>query len=274
MKRTARIAAAGLLAAAVLLLSALAAPSVSAKSALLLDADTGEILFEKNASSRSLIASTTKIMTALLIAEHCDADAQVVIEPEAVGVEGSSMYLREGDIFTVRQLLYGLMLQSGNDAAAALAQYLDGDEETFVRRMNERAAALGLADTHYANPHGLDSGENYSTAADLARLTAFALENDTFRGIVSTKTVSFGDRTLVNHNKLLWKYDGCIGVKTGYTRAAGRILVSAAEREGRRLIAVTICDGDDWNDHIKLLDYGFGNSQGRALPVRIHKENV
>lgn len=159
-----------------------------------------------------------------------------------------------------------MMLHSGNDAALTLAISVSGSEGAFVRQMNLRARALGLTQTHFANPHGLDSGENYSTALDLAHLAQAALQNAQLRAVVSTKTAVCAGRTLTNHNKLLWRYDGCIGVKTGYTRHAGRILVSAAERDGRMLIAVTISDPDDWRDHTALLDYGFA-VLGRDTPV-------
>ncbi len=242
----------------VLLLAApVRALSLSAASACLLDCDSGRLLYAQNESSPGLIASTTKIMTALIVAEQCNPDARVRIPVEAAGIEGSSMYLEAGEILTVRDLLYGLMLHSGNDAAVALAIFCAGDVGTFVDRMNQRAEQLGLRQTEFANPNGLDSEHNRSTAEDLARLAAHALENELFLEIVSTKTYTNGLRTMTNHNKLLWRYDGAIGVKTGYTRAAGRILVSAAERDGRRLVAVTMNAPDDWNDHIRLLDYGF-----------------
>ena len=217
-------------------------PRLSAKSAVLLDASTGRVLYASHAEDKSLIASTTKIMTALVICETGDLNRTVVIPPEAVGIEGSSMYLKAGEVLSVHELLYGLMLRSGNDAAVALALADSGSISAFAMRMNEKAAVLGLKNTHYANPHGLDSEENYSTALDLARLTRFALQNPDFAQLVSTKSVTIGDRVLTNHNKLLWQYSGAIGVKTGYTRTAGRILVGAAERDGRRLIAVTIAD--------------------------------
>lgn len=237
---------------------ACAAPmQLSAKCAVLMDAQTGEVLYEKNAGQRALIASTTKIMTGLLVCEQPDLDRTVTVPDCAVGVEGSSMYLKKGEKLTLRALLYGMMLHSGNDAALTLAIAAAGSEAAFVRQMNLRACALGLSDTHFANPHGLDSGENYSTALDLARLARAALENEMFRAVVSTKTIECAGRTLTNHNKLLWRYEGCIGVKTGYTRHAGRILVSAAERGEERLIAVTIADPDDWRDHTALLDHGF-----------------
>ena len=258
MKKSFVRSAAGIL-AAVLLLSVRvnAAPEVSAKAAILTDGATGRMLYEKNADAKSLIASTTKIMTGYLASEYADLDAEFAIPPEAVGIEGSSLYLAAGEKLTCRDLLYGLMLQSGNDAAMALAIAVSGSAEAFVELMNRTAQELGLTQTHYANPHGLDSAENYSTARDLAHLTAHALQNEAFAASVRCKTKTVPGRTLTNHNKLLWRYDGAIGVKTGYTKAAGRILVSAAERGGRRLIAVTICDGNDWADHAALLDYGF-----------------
>ena len=230
---------------------------MSAKSAALLDGTTGEFLYEKNGDQRALIASTTKIMTGLLVCEAGDLGRTVTVPETAAGTEGSSMYLKSGETLTRRELLYGMMLHSGNDAALTLAISVSGSEAAFVRQMNRRACALNLTQTHFANPHGLDSGENYSTALDLARLAQAALQNEQFRAVVSTKTITCAGRTLTNHNKLLWRYDGCIGVKTGYTRHAGRILVSAAERGGRMLIAVTISDPDDWRDHVSLLDYGF-----------------
>jgi len=253
--------------AAVLFLSCpcLAAPELSAQRAILTDADSGRVLYEKQANEQALIASTTKIMTALLVCERCSMTDEVKIPREAVGIEGSSMYLQEGESLSVQELLYGLMLRSGNDAAVALAICCAGSEERFVSLMNERADSLGLQNTHYGNPHGLDSEDNYSTAADLAALAAFAMDNKTFYETVSTKTAVAGGRQLQNHNKLLFRYDGAVGVKTGYTKAAGRILVSAAERDGRRLIAVTLHAPDDWNDHAKLLDYGFSQFKRTVL---------
>ena len=241
-------------------------PQVSAKSAALLDGMTGECLYAKNGNQRALIASTTKIMTGLLVCEAGELDRTVTVPDAAVGLEGSSMYLKKDETLTRRDLLYGMMLHSGNDAALTLAISVSGSEAAFVRQMNLRARALGLTQTHFANPHGLDSGENYSTALDLAQLAQAALQNAQLRAVVSTKTAVCAGRTLTNHNRLLWRYDVCIGVKTGYTRHAGRILVSAAERDGRMLIAVTISDPDDWRDHTALLDYGFA-VLGRDTPV-------
>ena len=199
-------------------------PQVSAKSAALLDGTTGECLYVKNGEQRALIASTTKIMTGLLVCEAGELDRTVTVPDAAVGLEGSSMYLKKDETLTRRDLLYGMMLHSGNDAALTLAISVSGSEAAFVRQMNLRARALGLTQTHFANPHGLDSGENYSTALDLAHLAQAALQNAQLRAVVSTKTAVCAGRTLTNHNKLLWRYDGCIGVKTGYTRHAGRYL--------------------------------------------------
>ena len=265
VQKTVRKAAAALCAAAFFLGAVRASraaqlappPQVSAKSAALLDGTTGECLCEKNGDQRALIASTTKIMTGLLVCEAGDLDRTVTVPETAAGTEGSSMYLKSGETLTRRELLYGMMLHSGNDAALTLAISVSGSEAAFVRQMNRRACALNLTQTHFANPHGLDSGENYSTALDLVRLAQAALQNEQFRAVVSTKTITCAGRTLTNHNKLLWRYDGCIGVKTGYTKHAGRILVSAAERNGQQLIAVTIADPDDWRDHAALLDHGF-----------------
>lgn len=244
-------------------------PSVSAGCAVLMDADTGELLYGRHPDRPGLIASTTKIMTAWLACQEGDLDRVVTVPAEAVGVEGTSLYLREGERLTREELLYGTMIQSGNDAALALAIDVGGSEAAFVERMNETARGLGLQNTHYANPHGLDSEDNYSSARDLALLTAKALENDEFRRICATKSVTVtGDRVLTNHNKLLWRCPGCMGVKTGYTRAAGRLLVSAAQREGRTLICVTIHDPEDWQDHIRLLDWGFSRYEARTVARR------
>ena len=244
-----------MLAAAVFL--PLSSGAVSARRAYVLDAVSGRVLYEKNASQQSLIASTTKIMTALIVCEQCNVLDRMRIPREAVGIEGSSMYLQEGEVLTLQELLYGLMLSSGNDAAVALAIYCGGTVEGFAELMNDKARILGLRGTHFENPNGLDSPGHYSTAADLACLAAYAMENPIFRKTVSTKSIKIGERYLTNHNKLLWKFEGADGVKTGYTKAAGRILVSSALRDGRRLVAVTIDDPDDWDDHAALLEAGF-----------------
>jgi len=230
-----------------------------------MDAATGRMLYEKNADERSLIASTTKIMTALVVCQQCNVLDRVKIPAEAVGIEGSSMYLAEGEVLTVQELLYGLMLRSGNDAAVALAIYCGGTVEGFAELMNDKARELGMKNTHFVNPNGLDAPDHYSTARDLAVLAAYAMEDPIFARTVGAKTVTVGERVLTNHNKLLWQVEGAEGVKTGYTRAAGRILVSSARRQGRRLICVTINAPDDWLDHKELLERGFADYQVREL---------
>lgn len=233
------------------------AGAISAECAILIDGETGRVLYEKQAEEKSLIASTTKIMTALVICEQTNVLDRVKIPKEAVGIEGSSMYLREGEVLTVQELLYGLMLQSGNDAAVALAIYCGGTVEGFTELMNDKAHRLGMTQSHFANPNGLDSPGNYSTARDMALLTAYAMQNPIFAQTVSTKTITIGERCLRNHNKLLWQLEGANGVKTGYTKAAGRILISSVTRMGRQLIAVTFNDPNDWQDHKDLIEDGF-----------------
>ncbi len=248
--------------------------SIGARSAALLECSSGEILYSKDANLKLPMASTTKIMTALLAIELCDPDEVVEIPREACGIEGSSVYLSEGDTVTVRDLIYSVLLQSANDAATALAFKVCGDISSFADLMNQRAHSLGLSDTHFDNPHGLDSENHYTTAKDLARLAAFALKNSTFRSITSTYKYSFFIseklRVVYNHNKMLRSYDGAIGVKTGYTSRAGRCLVSAAERNGITLVAVTLHDPDDWRDHTNMLDYGFSLLE-RAMPEELNK---
>lgn len=253
--------------AAALLAAALALPcsAISAQNALLMDAQTGRVLYEKNADKQSLIASTTKIMTALVVCEQTNVLDRVRIPQEAVGIEGSSMYLKAGEILTVQELLYGLMLHSGNDAAVALAIYCGGTVEGFAELMNDKAHRLGMRNTHFVNPNGLDSPGHYSTARDMAILASYAMENPIFAKTVSTKTVTVGERVLRNHNKLLWLLEGADGVKTGFTKAAGRILVSSCTRQGRRLIAVTMNDRNDWADHQKLMENGFSNYAVRQV---------
>ena len=231
----------------------------------MVDAASGRVLLEKNADKRSLIASTTKIMTGLLVCEQEDLDREILVPQEAAGVEGSSLYLQAGERITVRELLYGMMLRSGNDAAVALAIATSGSVEAFVKAMNEKAASLGLCDTHFENPNGLDGDAHYSTARDLAKLSIAAMENEMFRAVVSCKSMTSGTRSFTNHNKLLWRVDGADGVKTGYTKKAGRVLVGSACRNGQRLLCVTICDPDDWRDQAALFDYGFSKFMQRTL---------
>lgn len=228
---------------------------VSATAAVLMDADMGQVLYEKNGDRQMLIASTTKIMTALVVLEHAAPDDVITVTPDHMA-EGSSMYLRAGETVRVEELLYGLLLCSGNDAALALTECAGG-LTPFVALMNEKAAALGMAHTSFANPNGLDADGHYSTARDMAVLAAAAVENPTFRRICSSRSVTIGQRTMENHNRLLRQVEGCVGLKTGYTQAAGRTLVSCTERDGCRLVAVTLQDGNDWADHATLYDYGF-----------------
>ncbi len=242
--------------------------AISAQSAVLVDAQTGRVLYEMQADQQSLIASTTKIMTALVVCEQCNVLDRVRIPKEAVGIEGSSMYLQAGEVLTVQELLYGLMLHSGNDAAVALAIYCGGTVEGFAELMNDKAHRLGLKDTHFVNPNGLDTPGHYSTARDMAVLAAYAMDNPIFAQTVSTKTVNVGSRSLRNHNKLLWQVEGADGVKTGYTKAAGRILVSSATRQGRRLICVTMNDPNDWQDHKSLLENGFSDYSVRQIVTK------
>ena len=238
-------------------------PSLSAESVILLEAESGTTVFEKNAHTRLPMASTTKIMTALVALELAAPDTVICVDGRAVGIEGSSIYLCEGETLTLEALLYALMLESANDAAVAIAIGVAGSEEAFVEAMNAKAISLGLSHSHFANPHGLDDQSHYTTAYELARITQAALQNPLLKTIVSTKKTTIphqstdGVRLLVNHNKMLRQYEGCIGVKTGYTQKSGRCLVSAAKRDGVTMIAVTINSPDDWNDHTKLLDYGF-----------------
>ena len=233
------------------------AVSTSARCAVLMDADSGEILYEQNADTPGLIASTTKIMTALVAIEQSPLNAMVPIRREYTLTEGSSMYLKEGEKLSLETLLCGLLLCSGNDAALAVADFCGGDVDGFVQLMNKKAWQLGMEHTAFANPSGLDAEEHYSCAKDMATLMAYAMQEPTFQRIVSTKTALTKDRSMRNHNKLLQWCEGCVGGKTGFTKAAGRTLVSCAQRDGRCLVAVTLCDGNDWKDHMALYDFGF-----------------
>ena len=244
---------------------------ISAKSAVLIDADSGSILYEKNANEPMGMASTTKIMTALTVLWLCSADSVVTVPREAIGIEGSSVYLCEGEQLTVEQLLYALLLSSANDAAVALAIHSAGSVDSFSVQMNRYADLLGIEDTNFTNPHGLYDENHYTTALSLALIAREAMKNELLRKIFSSykATIPFNGepdrRLLVNHNKLLRTYDGAIGVKTGFTKKTGRTLVSAAERDGLTLIAVTLNAPDDWQDHTSMLNYGFGNYERRVF---------
>ncbi len=234
---------------------------LSARAATLYQPDTDSFLYSKNSNARLPMASTTKIMTALVAIENSSLSDVVEVDESAIGTEGSSAYLRYGDVLTMEELLYALLLRSANDAAVAIACHVGGCAEGFADMMNARAKALGLENTHFTNPHGLDDKEHYTTASDLAVIAAEALRNDIFKKICSTYKKSFvrDDKTLlyVNHNKLLNMYDGALGMKTGYTKKSGRCLVGAAERDGLTFITVTLDAPDDWNDHKELFDFGF-----------------
>ena len=244
--------------------------NVSAHAAALIDADSGKILWAKEPDKQMSMASTTKIMTALVAIENADIKDEVEIPSGAVGVEGSSVCLKEGEILTLEELLYAMLLESANDAAAAIAIHVGGSIEDFALMMNERAAQMGLESTSFANPHGLDAEGHYTTAYELGVIAAEALKNPDFAKMVSTyrHQIPFGNesrRYLLNHNKMLKLYDGAIGVKTGFTKKSGRCLVSAAERDGLRLVAVTLNAPSDWSDHRAMLDYGFENYEMREI---------
>lgn len=249
----------------IILLIPISASAISAKSAILIDSNSGRVLHEHNSYEKLPMASTTKIMTGLLACESAKLNETVKVSPFASGTEGSSLWLKIGEKLTLEELTYGLMLKSGNDAAVAIAEYLGGSVDAFALMMNKRAGEIGAVNTNFVNPHGLDAEGHYTTAYDLALIAREAMKNDTFREIVSTKTYSIPmqgekwDRALKNHNKLLWRYDGCNGIKTGFTKKCGRCLVSSAERDGREIICVTLNAPDDWNDHTYLLNYGFDN---------------
>lgn len=247
--------------------------AVSAKAAILMHADSGRVLYEKNADEHMLIASTTKIMTAIVVLEHCELDDLVEVDSRSAGIEGSSMYLKAGESYTVEDLLYGLLLVSGNDAASALALHVADSMEEFAELMNAKAAELGMTESSFKNAHGLDEEGHYSTARDMAKLAAYCMGNEDFARIAGTVSNTVGEQTLVNHNRLLREYDGCLGLKTGYTMAAGRTLVTCAERDGARYVCVTLNDPDDWDDHKALYDWAFANySFAEVIPAGLSYE--
>ena len=246
------------------------AEDVPAQAAYLVEANSGRVLYAKNENARLPMASTTKIMTALIAVESGRLRETVTVPDEAAGTEGSSMYLKTGETIPLIDLVYGLMLTSGNDAAVAIACFLDGSTEAFAAHMNARAEKLGLTDTHFVTPNGLHDPDHYTTAKDLALLGAAALKNPFFREIVSTqyrRTEGSNPHTLKNKNRLLWEYEGGIGVKTGYTKAAGKCLVFAAERGGMKLVGAVLNCPTMWNTAKRMLDAGFqGYRVKRFLP--------
>ncbi len=240
-------------------------PAVSAQAAALICADDSRVLYLKNGDMPLPMASTTKIMTALVAIETLPQDAVITITPDVCGIEGSSIYLVPGEKLTVRDLLYGLLLESGNDAAAALAKAGGNSEEEFVSLMNSRASEMGLKNTRFANPHGLSSENHYTTAHELAIITYHAMKNPLFAEIVATKNYTVYDekgtavKYFSNHNRLLRSYSGANGVKTGYTLLSGRCLVTSAKRDGTAFIAVTLNDRNDFADHARLHDFAFAS---------------
>ncbi|MDT8901116.1 D-alanyl-D-alanine carboxypeptidase family protein [Anaeroselena agilis] len=244
-----------------------AEPSITAKSAIVIEASTGRIIYAKAAADRRPPASTTKMMTLIVALEHGKLDDIVTASPKASATEGSTMWLAPGEQLKLGDLLYGMMLVSGNDATVAVAEHISGSLDKFARLMTEKAHAIGAINTNFTNSSGLPDPKHYSTAADLARIAAYGYKNPLFSKIVGTKHIVVPwpgkdhDRDLYNENKLLWQYEGGNGVKTGYTDEAGRCLVSGAKRKDIQLVAVVL-DGDRmWEDSIKLLDYGFSRTQ-------------
>lgn len=235
----------------------------SAKAMCTMEASTGRILYSKNENAKLPMASTTKIMTAITAIENCaDLDEKFVISPKAVGISGTSIYLRKDEALSIRELLYGLMLVSGNDASVAIGERVGGNVKNFVELMNKTAEKIGATNSHFANTHGLDEKGHYTSASDLARITSYALQNETFREIVSTKNTKIVNtagksRYLKNKNKLLHTLEGCIGVKTGFTDDAGRCLVSSAERDGMTLVCVVLNCGPMFEESATLLEKGF-----------------
>lgn len=249
------------------------AVKTNARAAVVLDVQTKTLLYAVNEDERRSMASTTKIMSAVIVLENADLTRSYRVTAADAAVEGSSLGIQEGDVLSVEALLKALMLVSGNDAAHALANAVSGSQSAFVQLMNQKAKSLGLNNTHFANSSGLTEKDHYSTALDMAYLTAYALNNAAFRRLCSTQSESIDfispkkRVSLQNHNRLLAEYDGCIGVKTGYTRDAGRCLVSAAVRSGQTLVAVTLDDADDWADHKRMLDAGFEQCRRVMVPI-------
>ena len=243
----------------------------TAKGMAVLEMESGRVLFSKNMDTKLKMASTTKIVTALTVINNCEnLDEPFKINNKAVGIEGTSIYLKYNEVLTARELLYGLMLRSGNDASVALALHCANTIEEFAEMMNETAKQCGALNSHFVNPHGLDADEHYTTAYDLALITTKALQNPTFKEIVSTKNIKIsggeqGTRYLVNKNRLLNSLDGCIGVKTGFTSKAGRCLVSAVERDGMTIVAVVLNCGPMFEESTDLLNLAFTNYKNVEL---------
>lgn len=250
----------------------LAELSSGGSACALAEVTTGRILYSENGGEKMHMASTTKVLTALVVLESCALDERVTIPKAAVGVEGSSIYLKENEVLTVEELLYGLMLRSGNDSAVALALHAAGSIENFAVMMNERAEKAGATSSNFTNPHGLHDDGHYTTSTDLVKIAAAAMRNADFKRIVSTKSVTVSGepkRYLQNKNKMLWNYEGATGVKTGYTRVAGRCLVAAAERDGCEYVAVALNTPPMWEKCAALLDKAFAEYEMHTLFERV-----
>ncbi len=252
--------------------------TLSAKSAILINAQTNEVVYEKNAYEKRGMASTTKIMTSILALENGNLAKSVTAKDVDVHIEGTSIGLKDGDKITLETLVAGMLLESGNDAANVTARAVGGSKEKFISLMNRKAKEIGMENTCFKNPSGLTEDGHFSTAFDMALLGSYAIKNEHFRRICSQEflRVSYGNpeyqRTFTNHNKLLQSFDGVFGIKTGFTKASGRCLVSAAEKDGVTLVAVTLSAPDDWNDHKKLLEYGF--DKVKAYTETFDVENI
>jgi D-alanyl-D-alanine carboxypeptidase (penicillin-binding protein 5/6) len=238
-----------------------ATSSITADAAVLLDARTGTILYGRSPYERRPPASTTKILTAIVALEKGYLSDVVTVSPSAAWTEGSSIYLRTGEKLTLEALLWGALMESGNDACVAIAEHIAGSEKGFSQLQNAKARALGAWDTHFVNPHGLPDPDHYTSAYDLATIARYSLRNSKFQEIVRSQEQTLkgpeGSRTFYNTNRLLWSYSGADGVKTGTTAEAGQCLVASATRAGRQLVAVVLHSDDRWSDAIALLDYGF-----------------
>lgn len=260
-----------LLIAILLNIFAVTSYAISARSAVVIDAGSGRVLYEQNAYEKLPMASTTKIMTGLLACESGRLDETVTVSPNASGTEGSSLWLGIGEKMSLENLTYGLMLRSGNDAAVAIAEHLAGCSEAFAAMMTVRAREIGAKDTRFKNPNGLDAEGHYTTAYDLALISRFAMKNKKFAQIVATKTKTIPwegsqwDRSLKNHNKMLWRYEGCNGIKTGFTKKCGRCLVTSAKRGDEQYICVTLNAPSDWEDHTEMLDCAFENYETKTV---------
>ncbi len=250
---------------------------LSARSAVIICAETGEVVYSKNMNEQLSMASTTKIMTAILALEYGADNTYITVTHDMIAVEGTSMGLQDGDSVSLNTLVKGMLLKSGNDSANAVAHIIGGDIPSFVALMNNKAKEIGMNNTSFETPSGLDGENHYSTAYDMALLGAYAIKNPDFRQICSAESLAvyYGSppyrRVLTNHNKLLNMCDGVFGIKTGFTKKSGRCLVSAACRDGKTLVAVTLKAPDDWNDHIKMYDYAFSQVNGVQLKTNTEK---